>query len=228
MSINNLAKILNVKFCNEKLLIQALTHRSYINEHPNDDLEDNERLEFLGDAVLELAVTRHLFNNYPNPEGELTNWRASLVNTNSLADVARVLNLNDYIMLSKGESQDNNTKARGYILADAVEAIIGAIYLDQGFDAAEKLIQKYIISKLQEILEKKLYIDPKTKFQELAQDKVAITPSYKVEKEWGPAHAKHFEIGAYLGEELIAIGEGTSKQEAQVSAAKNALEIKKW
>ncbi|MFA7662367.1 MAG: ribonuclease III [Patescibacteria group bacterium] len=228
MDFNKLAKQLGLKFKNIELLNQALIHRSYINEHPEENLSHNERLEFLGDAVLELVVTEHLFNSFDNPEGELTNWRAALVNTNSLADVAEAIELNDYIMLSKGEAQDDNTKARSYILADAVEAVIGAVYLDQGFEAAKNFIHKNIIIKLPEILEKKLYIDAKTKFQEAAQEKVAFTPVYKVEKEWGPAHAKHFEIGVYLGEELIATGEGTNKQEAQMAAAEKALEIKKW
>lgn len=228
MDIKKLSKKLGVNFSNGELLKQALIHRSYVNEHSDEPLNHNERLEFLGDAVLELVVTQHLFKNYPNPEGELTNWRASLVNTNSLADLAEKLNLNDFILLSKGESQDTNTKARRSILADAVEAIIGSIYLDQDYQAAKKFINKHIISKLPKILEEKSYIDAKTKFQEAAQEKASITPSYRVEEEWGPAHARRFKMGVYLDKELVAIGEGTSKQEAQMDAAEKALQVKKW
>lgn len=225
---SKLEKKLDVKFSDENLIRQAVVHRSYLNEHPEFELPHNERLEFLGDAVLELIVTEHLYKNYPNPEGELTNWRASLVNSVMLSSIARHLKVEDFLYLSKGESKDTNIKARNYILANAMEAIIGAIYLDQGYDSAKKFIDAKIISQLPEILDKKLYEDPKSRFQEISQDKIGITPTYKVLEESGPDHAKHFVIGVFLKRELVAKGEGTSKQEAQVNAAQEALDIKNW
>lgn len=226
--ISQLEKNLEVKFTNKELLKQSVVHRSYLNEHPDFGLEHNERLEFLGDAVLELVVTENLYNNYPNPEGELTNWRASLVNSNMLATIARELDIDDYLYLSKGESKDTNIKARNYILANAMEAIIGAIYLDKGFDGAKKFVLSKIVVKLPEILEKKLYQDPKSSFQEISQERAGITPSYKVLEESGPDHARDFVVGVFLKKELVAKGKGTSKQEAQVNAAQKALEVKKW
>lgn len=226
---SKLEKRISVKFKNQDLLAQALVHRSYLNEHPDFRLNHNERLEFLGDAVLEIAVTEYLFNHFPEtPEGDLTNWRASLVNAKMLAQIAFELDLEDYLFLSKGESKDKNSKARQYILANAVEALIGAIYLDQGIKAAGKFIKKDILSKLDNILENKLYLDPKSKFQEKSQELYGVTPHYKVLAEKGPDHAKIFEIGLYLGEEMIAKGKGSSKQEAQVDAASKGLEKKKW
>jgi len=227
-NLSKLEKQLGVKFKNKDLLVQALVHRSYVNEHPDFSLGHNERLEFLGDAVLEIIVTEHLFKNYSNPEGELTNWRASLVNANMLSKLATKLGLNDFIMLSKGEAKDPGGKARQYILANAFEALVGAIYLDQGIKKTKKFIEKNLLAKLPYILEHKLYVDPKTSFQEAAQERLSITPIYKVIKEWGPAHAKHFEIGVYLDKELVATGEGTSKQEAEMQAAKKGLEEKGW
>ena len=197
-------------------------------EHPEFQLDHNERLEFLGDAVLELIVTEYLYKNYPNPEGELTNWRASLVNGTSLAAVAKELGIEQFIMLSRGEAKDKNSKARQYIMANAVEAIIGAIYLDLGSASAKKFITAHIISKLENILANKLYIDAKSNFQERAQEKAGVTPIYKVISSSGPDHAKTFKVGVYLDKELIATGAGSSKQEAQTEAAKNALEIKNW
>ncbi|MFA5124610.1 MAG: ribonuclease III [Patescibacteria group bacterium] len=226
--ITKLEKILGVKFKDHDLLISALVHRSYINEHPDFKLDHNERLEFLGDAVLELAVTEYLYENFSNPEGELTNWRASLVNGDSLAEVAAELGLEEYLLMSKGESRDKNSKARQYILANAMEAVIGAIYLEHGFKVASKFVVKNIVSKLKDILEKKLYIDPKSHFQEKAQEKLGVTPSYKVISSFGPDHAKIFRVGVYLEKDLVASGEGSSKQEAQIAAAKAALVIKKW
>lgn len=206
----------------------ALVHRSYLNEHPQFYLDHNERLEFLGDAVLELVVTEYLYREYPNPEGELTNWRASLVNAQILGELARNLDVNDYLLLSRGESKDANLKARQYILANAFEAIIGALYLDQGFAACQAFINRHLIIKLKYIIEHGLDVDPKSRFQEAAQDREGITPSYQVLEETGPDHAKHFKVGAFLGEEMVATGEGTSKQEAQVNAAQAALLIKGW
>ena len=218
--IFELEKKINVNFKNKNLLHQALIHRSYLNENPNFYLKHNERLEFLGDAVLELIITEFLYTVYPEKsEGELTNLRASLVNSQMLSELAFELNLDEYIYLSKGEAQENSQgKARRYILANATEALIGAIYLDQNYKKTKKFIEKYFLVKLPEILIKKTYIDPKSKLQEVAQEKEKITPCYKVLKESGPDHDKHFQIGVYLEKELIAKGEGSSKQEAQVQA----------
>lgn len=226
--LSDLEKILNVTFKNKDLLTQALVHRSYLNENPDFKLDHNERLEFLGDAVLEIIVTEHLYKKYPNPEGELTNWRASLVNSISLAKLSEELGIEDFLYLSRGETKDKNSKARQYILANAQEAIIGAIYLDRGLPTARKYITKNIISRLPQILESKSYIDPKTSFQEAAQERLTLTPTYRVLKEVGPDHAKKFTIACMLGQELIAKGAGSSKQEAQVEAAKNALKVKGW
>jgi len=226
-NIEELQEKIGVKFKNEDLLLEALTHRSYINENPAWRLDHNERMEFLGDAVLELSVTDHLYRNYPNPEGELTNWRAAIVNAVILAKISAKFDLNDYIMLSRGEAKDTG-RARQYILANAIEAVIGAIYLDQGYDAADEFIKRFIIGELAEIINQKLYRDAKSRFQEEAQEKVGVTPTYEVMKEWGPDHARNFVVGVYLGKELIAEGEGLSKQEAQQQAAEKALAIKGW
>lgn len=222
-----LAKSLGVEFKDINLLYQALVHRSYLNEHRDFPLDHNERLEFLGDAVLELVVTEHLYNNYPNPEGELTNWRASLVNATMMAEVAKECGLEAYLHLSKGEAKDTG-KARQYILANAIEAVIGAIYLDQGWEAAKQFILKRLLSKLEYILEHKLYMDPKSKFQEIAQERLGITPTYQVLSETGPDHQKKFEVAAMLGANIVAKGLGMSKQEAQVEAANAALKAKGW
>lgn len=223
-----LEKNLGLKFKNQDLLKSAVVHRSYLNEHKSFPLDHNERLEFLGDAVLELMVTEHLFRHYPNPEGELTNWRASLVNARMLAEIASSLNLEKFLHLSRGEAQDKNPKARNYILANALEAIIGAVYMDKGIKAAKKFITDKILSKLPYVLENQLYLDPKSRFQEKAQEFYGITPIYKVEEESGPDHERFFKVGVYLNEEKAGEGEGTSKQEAQVEAAENAIEKKGW
>jgi len=223
-----LEKKLKTEFNNKNLLKQALIHRSYINEHSSTEMDHNERLEFLGDAVLELVVTENLYNNYPNPEGELTNWRAALVNAKMLAYVAHNLEIEKYLFLSKGEAKDKNEKARNYILANAMEALIGSVYLDKGWDEAKKFIENHILTHLQNILENKLYIDAKSLFQEQSQEKVGITPSYQVISESGPDHNKTFVIGVYLEDELVAKGSGTSKQEAQMNAAENGLDAKEW
>ncbi len=221
--LDSLERIIGIKFINQDLLRQALVHRSYLNEHPRFHLPHNERLEFLGDAVLELAVTDYLYHHFDNPEGELTNWRASLVNATRCAEVAKEIQLEKYLYLSKGEAKDKSGKARNFILANAIEAIIGAIYLDRGYEQAVKFVKNYIISKLDYILTNDLYIDPKTRFQELIQEKKGVTPQYKVLKEEGPDHNKLFEIGLFVDGELIAKGQGHSKQEAQVVAAQEAL-----
>jgi ribonuclease-3 len=227
MNLSKLENNLGIKFKNQKLLEQSFVHRSYLNEKPGLKMDHNERLEFLGDAVLELAVTRHLFDNYPNPEGELTIWRASLVNSKMLAEIATRLGFNDYLLLSKGEKQDTG-RARQFILANTFEAVIGAIYLDQGFDKAEKFIKDNIIKELPRVLKEKLYMDPKSHFQEQAQGRAGITPNYELIKEQGPDHNKSFIIGVYLENELVAKGKGPSKQAAQEDAAKKALKKKGW
>lgn len=215
-------------FRDRSILLQALTHRSYLNEHPDFPYAHNERLEFLGDAVLELIVTEHLYKTYANPEGDLTNWRAALVNAKTLAGISRDLKFEDGLLLSRGEARDKDTKARMYILANAIEAIIGAVYLDGGMKAAEKFIHHHILSHLKAILEQELYVDAKSKFQETAQELLGITPTYKVLEEKGPDHAKEFTVGVFLEREMVAVGRGTSKQEAQVAAAEAGLEAKGW
>jgi ribonuclease-3 len=226
-NLSSLEKVIGIEFNNKDLLQQAFVHRSYLNENPDFYLKDNERLEFLGDAVLEMAVTGYLYRNYPNPEGELTNWRAALVNAKMLAKIADRLGMNNYLLLSRGEAKDTG-RARRYILANAFEALIGAIYLDQGYEKAGQFIEKEILKELPQIIKQKLYRDPKSRFQEEAQDRVGITPVYEVIKEWGPDHAKNFIVGVYLNQELIAKGQGASKQEAQEKAAEAALKKKGW
>ena len=225
--LSPLEQKLGIIFKNKDLLLQALTHCSYINENPKFYLEHNERLEFLGDAVLELAVTKYLYHNFKNPEGELTSWRAALVNSKMLSRIAHEFEMNDFLLLSRGEAKDEG-RAREYILANAMEAVFGAIYLDQGFAAAEKFVKRSIAPKLSLIIEKQLYKDPKSRFQEEAQERAAVTPTYEVLEEWGPDHSKHFTVGIFLGKELVAKGEGNSKQEAQEDAAEKALAIKRW
>ncbi len=227
MELEKLESFLDINFKNKDLLLQALTHRSYLNENPKFQLDHNERLEFLGDAVLELVVTDYLYRNYPGPEGELTALRASLVNSKMLAKVGTSLGVNDFLLLSKGEAKDQG-RARQYILTDAVEAIIGAAYLDQGYKLAEKFIHKFILPELDTIIKEKLHKDAKSLFQELAQEKVGITPFYKVLKEWGPDHQRNFKIGVFLAKEQIGEGEGVSKQEAEQGAAKDAIKKKGW
>jgi len=215
---------LNLNFKNKQLLMMALTHRSFINENKGVVPEHNERLEFLGDAVLELVVSEFLFLKYPEkPEGELTAVRAALVNTQSISDAAQKLGMNDYLLLSKGEAKDTG-RARQFILADAFEALIGAIFLDRGYDVAKEFIAKNILYKTEEIVEKRLWQDPKSRLQEIMQEKESVTPSYKLLQEVGPDHDKRFVSGVMLGEKLLAKGEGKSKQESEQEAAKAALE----
>ena len=227
--LSALEKKLGAAFNNKDFLRQSVVHRSYINENPKFSLGHNERLEFLGDAVLELVVTEYLFVKYPNsPEGEMTNFRASLVNANKLSEIASEIGLEPFLYLSKGESKDKHSKARQYILANALEAVIGAIYLDQGKIAVEQFIKERILTKIDYIIQHKLYLDPKSRFQEMAQEKAGVTPNYKVHKEEGPDHAKIFSIGVDLGNELVGEGKGSSKQEAQIEAAEKALKVKGW
>jgi len=221
-------KKINIKFKNKDLLSQAFCHRSYLNENPDFGLHHNERLEFLGDAVLELIVTEQLFEKHPDKsEGELTNWRASLVNAKILAKAAEDLEFNDFLLLSHGEQKELG-KARSYILADTFEAFIGAVYLDQGYKVCKDFIQKHLLVKLSGIIEQGLNRDPKSCFQEQAQERLRITPDYKVLDEWGPDHAKHFIVGVFLDKNMVAQGEGSSKQEAEEEAAKEALKIRGW
>jgi len=219
---------ISTNFKNQNLLKQALVHRSYLNENPNFGLDHNERLEFLGDAVLELVVTEYLYDNYPNPEGELTSWRAALVNAKMLSQLARQLGFDDYLYLSRGEAKDKNNKARDYILANTFEAVIGAIHLDQGYQAVQEFIKRVVIAELPNVLANQLYIDPKSLFQETAQEKLGITPHYEVVDESGPDHNKHFVVAVYVDKEKVAEGKGSSKQEAQEAAARNGLKAKGW
>ncbi len=225
--VQSLAKKIGVSFKEISLLQQAVTHRSYLNENRSYELNHNERLEFLGDAVLELIVTEYLYAKFSNPEGELTSWRSALVNGEMLAKVAQEIGVEKYLMMSRGEAKDVG-RARQYLLANALEAIIGAVYLDQGYDAAKEFVLSKVVVNLKEILEKKLYLDPKSYFQEKAQENNKLTPSYRVMKEWGPDHDKHFVVGVFLGSDLVAEGEGNSKQEAQREAARVGLEVKGW
>ncbi len=217
-----------INFKDKKLLIQAFTHRSYINENPSEGLEHNERLEFLGDAVLELIITEYLYKKYPDKtEGDLTSYRAALVNANMLSEVANEIGMEEYLFLSRGEKKDKG-KARQYILANVFEALVGAIYLDCGYDMAFLFLKKFLFKKIEEVMEKKLWIDSKSLFQERAQEFEDITPSYKVLDEFGPDHDKIFIVGVYLEEELIAEGKGSSKQEAEQNAARHGLKAKNW
>lgn len=225
---NEFENTIGIVFSDKKLLKQAFVHRSYINENGNTGLYHNERLEFLGDAVLELSVTDYLYKKYPNEtEGAMTSYRAALVNAVTVASIAEKLNMNKYLLLSKGEAKDTG-KARMYILANTFEAVIGAIYLDQGYESADKFISETTFPLLDEIISKKLWRDPKSLIQEKAQEYVGQTPSYKVISETGPDHDKQFTIGIYFGNDLIAQGKGKSKQEAEQKAAESALKINNW
>lgn len=219
---------IGLRFKEKDLLVKAFCHRSFLNENPDFKLNHNERLEFLGDAVLELVVTEYLFKKYPGePEGVLTNWRASLVNTKILVETANELGLNEFLLLSEGEKKEREKK-RKHILADTFEALIGAVYLDFGYEECWKFIEKHLLIKLNKIIENGLFRDAKSHFQERSQEETGITPTYEVIKEKGPDHQKHFKIGVFLEDELIAEGEGLSKQEAEEKAAEEALKIKNW
>ena len=218
----------NIAFNNQKLLEQAFIHRSYINENPKSGLLHNERLEFLGDAVLELVVTEYLYNHYPqHNEGDLTAYRSALVNAVTLGSVADSLMFNDMLKLSKGEAKDVS-RARSSILADAYEAFIGALYLDQGYDTVKTFISKTLLGKTEEIIKKGLYKDAKSFVQEKAQEVYGVTPAYKVLHEEGPDHDKIFRVGIYFAEDCIEEGQGKSKQEAETVAARAALVKKAW
>ncbi len=224
MTILNFENQIGIEFSNKTLIDTVFTHRSYLNEHRSLDIENNERLEFLGDAVLELCSTEFLFKTFPGKaEGEMTNWRSALVKGESLSKEAKRLGMNDLLKTSRGEAK-NTGKARDLLLANALEALIGAIYLDQGYEKAYQFIEKNVLYKLPEILEQGSYYDPKSKFQEMSQEILSITPTYEMISESGPDHAKVFIMGAYLGDKKVGEGSGASKQRAQSDAAKNALE----
>jgi ribonuclease-3 len=225
----SLQENLNIQFSNKELLANAFVHRSFLNENKGIIKEHNERLEFLGDAVLELIVTDYLYKKYPDStEGTLTSWRSALVNANILSKKAKELDFEGYLLLSKGESKETG-KARQLILANVFEAFIGALYLDKGFGACQDFVVSHLIKiELDSIIEQRLFLDSKSYFQEKAQEIEKITPNYNVLEEWGPDHDKHFKVGVYLKDSLCAVGEGSSKQEAEESAAKQALKIKGW
>lgn len=223
--IKEFANLLGLNFKNESVLEQVFIHRSYINEHRTLGLSHNERLEFLGDAVLELAVTEYLFANFDRPEGEMTAWRSALVKGESLSAEAKKIGMEKYLKVSRGESK-NTGKARDLILANAFEALLGAIYTDLGYEAARQFVEKHIVYKLEDILENKHFIDAKSRLQELSQEKFSITPSYETVSETGPDHNKKFVVGCFVGNKKISEGEGNSKQRAQVAAAAAALENK--
>lgn len=221
-------KAIGVIFLRTELLQQAFTHRSYLNEHRGEVVGHNERLEFLGDAVLELVSTHFLYEKFPHKdEGELTAYRAALVNAVTCAEVGGGLGMNDYLLLSRGEAKDQG-RARGVLLANAFEALIGAIYIDQGYDTAQAFIARNLLPKIDDIVEKRLWQDAKSTLQEKVQEHQGVTPSYKVIKETGPDHDKHFIVGVFAREEKLAEGEGKSKQEAEQSAARAALVAKGW
>jgi len=222
--LKDFEKRLGIKFRDKNLLKTAFIHRSYLNEHPAENLPNNERLEFLGDAVLGMVVSEHLYKNYPtHPEGDLTNFRSSLVNAKALSTAAASLEIGNYLFLSKGEEATGG-RSRQYILANTFEALVGAIFLDQGAEVAKKFIEANLLPHLPEIIEKKLYKDYKSALQEKAQEDLATTPVYKVIEESGPDHAKTFRIGVFIGKNLAAEGTGSNKQAAEQEAAKTALE----
>lgn len=228
MGLEAFGEHIGYTFKNKALLEQAFTHRSYLNENRDAAREHNERLEFLGDAVLELVVTEFLYSKYPEkPEGELTAVRAALVNTVSISDAATHLGINDYLLLSRGESKDTG-RARNIILANAFEALIGALYLDGGYEPAKQFIANQLFHKTEEVVEKRLWQDAKSRLQELSQDRLKTTPSYELLGHSGPDHDRTFTVAVYLGQEKAAQGEGRSKQEAEQQAAQNALTARGW
>jgi ribonuclease III len=228
LQYETLEGILGVSFKDRNYLLTAMTHRSYLNEHRDATQDHNERLEFLGDAVLELVITDYLFLKYPDkPEGELTAIRAALVNTNSIADAALQCGFSDFLLLSKGEAKDTG-RARMYILANAFEAVVGALYLDQGYDAARDFIDRQLFARTETIVEQRLWQDAKSRFQELAQDHSGVTPTYETLNQTGPDHDRTFTVGVYIGNEKIAEGQGRAKQEAEQQAAEKAIVAKGW
>jgi len=224
-SIEELEKSLSLKFKNKNSIKTAFIHRSYLNEHPEETLPHNERLEFLGDSVLGMLVSEYLYKKFPDhPEGDLTNFRSSLVNARILSQISSSLNLGTFLYLSKGE-ESTGGRTRQYILANTLEAFIGALFLDSGLEITNKFVLKYILPPLSEIIEKKLYKDFKSLLQERSQEEQGLTPIYKILKETGPDHEKTFLTGVYLGKKKISEGRGSSKQLAEQEAARIALEI---
>ncbi len=217
-----LEDILKTKIVNPDLYLSAFTHRSYLNENRGFGFPHNERLEFLGDAVLELVATEYLYKNYPHPEGELTNFRSALVNYKKLSDIAKRLGFEKFLLMSRGEAKDMG-RARQVILANCIEAVLGAMYLDLGYEATGKFIEQEILVELTDIISGGSYLDPKSKLQELVQEKKGVTPTYGVISETGPDHNKAFVVGAFVGRTEVGRGTGPSKQEAELSAAENAL-----
>lgn len=223
-----LEKKIGISFKDYSLLDNAFVHKSYVNEHPELKSLDNERLEFLGDAVLELVVTEYLFKNFPSKgEGILTNWRSALVKGKHLAEIALELDLGAYLYLSRGEERSGGRR-KNYILANTLEAFIGALYLDKDYLACHRFIYSFIIKELSSILEQGLHLDSKSRLQEISQDKLGITPEYKTIGEEGPDHSKIFTMGVYIGDEFIGEGKGSSKQKAEQSAAEVGLKNKNW
>lgn len=220
------ADVLGGEFNNLELLVTAFTHRSYLNEHKKTAQEHNERLEFLGDAVLELVVTEYLYKNYGEPEGILTNWRSALVRTESISAAGGRLNFEEYLRLSRGEKRGSK-RARQQILANCFEAVIGALYLDKGYDAAAKFITDNLLVTLKDILDSGSWMDPKSRLQEIAQSIDGATPHYKVLEEDGPDHEKTFIVGVFVNDNLMGQGKGPSKQAAQQRAAETALKVYK-
>jgi ribonuclease III len=228
MDFAKFEKNAGIQIKNRKLIKQAFVHRSYVNENRDYKGGHNERLEFLGDAVLELVVTSHLYSKYPDrSEGLLTAYRSALVNTNSLSHAAQNLQMNDFLLLSKGEAKDTG-RARQYILANTFEALIGAIYLDQGYDAAASFIARHLLHLIDDIVKNRLWQDNKSLLQEKSQETLGFTPTYKVHAEEGPDHGKIFTIGVYINDSFVAEGRGVSKQEAEQNAALEALKVKGW
>ncbi len=226
MDFSILENRLGVKFQDRSWLKQALSHRSYLNENRGWPLGHNERLEFLGDAVLELIVTDYLFRKYPRkPEGELTEHRSALVNMESLSTLATNLGMNDFLLLSRGETKDRG-RARTIILGNAFEAVIGALYLDQGYAAADRFVTAHLLSKADEIIAKPR--DAKSRLQEIVQSTLRVTPTYQTLEATGPDHGKQFVVGVYFGLDLVAKGNGLSKRRAEEDAAQAALTIKGW
>lgn len=226
MELAELEKAIGINFKDSSLLAKAMVHRSYLNEQADSELESNERLEFLGDAVLELLTSEELYRAYPErPEGDLTNFRAAIVCTPSLALEAKKLHLGDFLQLSKGE-EESGGREREFILANTFEALLGAIYLDQDLETCRTFLKESLFYKIAETVADEKYRDAKSTFQELTQEEISVTPNYKVLEEWGPDHAKNFRMGVFLGEHLYGTGEGMSKQDGEQAAAANALE--KW
>jgi len=226
--LTQLETLLGATFTNKEILKSAITHRSYLNEHREATWDHNERLEFLGDAVLELVVTDFLFKKYPEkPEGELTAVRAALVNTVSLSAASETMGVGEFLLMSKGEAKDEG-RARQYILANTFESCVGALYMDQGYEAAAQFIANNLFAKTDNIVDKRLWQDAKSRFQEVAQEQVSVTPTYETIGQEGPDHDRVFTVAVFLRKEKVAAGTGRSKQEAEQAAAEKAIEAKGW